>query len=301
MLAPVPVREIMQSPVETIAPDEPVRTAAVRLIEHDIGSLVVSENGSPVGIVTEVDLSRLLAEGGDPDIAVADVMSTPLVTIKADATVEAAADRLREHGIKRLPVVDDGQVTGIVTSTDLTAFLPHLVRTGRGDPPAEGRERQRVRVDTAYERDDWEFELLGQAGSIDVGDTVRFSKTLSAADVEAFAEASGDTNRLHLDDEYAADSRFGGRIAHGTLVVGVVSAALARLPGLIVYLSQDVSYLGPVPIGDRVTAECEVVETIGPNRFRLTTAVVTEDGDTVVDGEAVVLADEIPTQSGREK
>jgi len=147
-----------------------------------LGSLVVSENGSPVGIVTEVDLSRLLAEGGDPDIAVADVMSTPLVTIEADATVEGAADRLREHGIKRLPVVDDGQVTGIVTSTDLTAFLPHLVRTGRGDPPAEGRERQRVRVDTAYEGDDWEFELLGQAGSIDVGDTVVDGEAVVLAD-----------------------------------------------------------------------------------------------------------------------
>ena len=65
---------------------------------------------------------------------------------------------------------------------------------------------------------------------IRVGDRVRFSKTISEDDVRAFAEASGDTNRLHLDDEYAEDTRFGRRIAHGTLVGGLISAALARLP-----------------------------------------------------------------------
>jgi 3-hydroxybutyryl-CoA dehydratase len=123
---------------------------------------------------------------------------------------------------------------------------------------------------------------------------VRFSKPLDEAEVEAFADASGDTNRLHLDDEYARGTRFGRRIVHGTLVAGVVSAALARLPGLVVYLSQEVSYLGPVDIGDRVTAACEVVEEAGEDRYRLTTTVTDGDDETVVDGEAVVLADPTP-------
>jgi acyl dehydratase/CBS domain-containing protein len=297
MLAPITVREVMHEPVETVAPHESARAAASWLVEGGIGSLVVCENQKPVGIVTDVDVSHLVANGDDPgETTVETIMSRPLVTVGADETIETAAERMRENRIKRLPVLADGRLVGIVTTTDLSNFLPHLVRMGRDQAPDDTRERESVRVDTAYERDDWAFEYLGREAQIDVGDTVRFSKTLSAADVEAFAEASGDTNRLHLDGEYAAGSRFGGRIAHGTLVVGIVSAALARLPGLTIYLSQDMSYLGPVPLDERVTAECEVLEHIGENRFRLSTAVHRSDDETVVDGEAVVMSDEIPPE-----
>jgi acyl dehydratase/CBS domain-containing protein len=297
MLAPITIREVMQTPVEEIEPGESAREAASRLIEREIGSLVVCEGRSPVGIVTEVDVTGLVAEGGDPSaLRVEEIMAAPLVTIDAGEPIEAAAATMREHGIKRLPVVEEGALVGIVTTTDLSNFLPHLVRVGREDEPDESRERTRVRVDTAYERDDWAFEYLGREEQIDVGDSVRFSKSLSAADVEAFAEASGDTNRLHLDEEFARASRFGGCIVHGALVVGVISSALARLPGMVIYLSQDVSYLGPVPIGDRVTAECTVVERVGDDRFRLATTVETGDGETVVDGEAVVISDAIPTE-----
>lgn len=297
MLAPISVREVMQTPVETIAPDESVRTAATRLSEEGIGSLVVCENGTPAGIVTEADLARLVSEGRDAGTTpVREIMGAPLVTIGVDEPIEAAGERMRESNIKRLPVVDTDEVVGIVTTTDLSSFLPHLVRMGREDEPDETRERTSVRVDTAYQRDGWDFEYIGQEEQIDVGDTVRFSKELSEDDVEAFAEASGDTNRLHLDEEFAAKSRFGGRIVHGTLVVGLISSALARLPGLTIYLSQDVSYLGPVHIGDRATAECEVLERIGQNRFRLSTRVETGDGETVIDGEAVVLADPYPAE-----
>jgi len=296
MLAPTAVREVMHAPVETTTPDESVRAAATRLFEAGIGSLVVCERETPVGIVTDVDVSGLVAAGEDPESTTVEaVMSTPLVTVEADAPIGTAAERMREHVIKRLPVLEDDRLVGIVTTTDLSNFLPHLVRMGRAESPATG-ERTSVRVDTAYERDDWEFEYLGHEAQVDVGDTVRFSKTLSEEDVETFAEASGDTNRLHLDAEYAAQSRFGERIAHGTLVVGTISAALARLPGMVVYLAQDVSYLGPVPLGERVTARCEVVENVGQNRFRLSTAVETSDGEPVVDGEAVVLTDAVPLE-----
>jgi len=134
----------------------------------------------------------------------------------------------------------------------------------------------------------WEVELDAGPDGLQVGDSVRFSKTLSAEDVERFAAVSGDTNPLHLDDEAAAETRFGGRIVHGTLVSGLISAALARLPGTVVYLSQDTEFRAPVRIGDRVTADVEAVEDLGGNRFRLRTQVL-RDEDPVIDGEAVVL------------
>ena len=130
-----------------------------------------------------------------------------------------------------------------------------------------------------------------------IGHIVEHSKRLTAADVRAFARASGDENPLHLIESYARESRFGERIAHGILVAGVISAALAKLPGLVVYLSQDLRFLGPVSIGDRVTAECEVLEPLGDDRYRLHTRVTTDDGETVVDGEAVVLIDEAPAEA----
>lgn len=121
-----------------------------------------------------------------------------------------------------------------------------------------------------------------------------FSKALAEADVESFADASGDTNRLHLDEEYAEDTRFGRRIAHGTLVSGLVSAALARIPGVTIYLSQDLSFLAPVDIGDRVTAVCMVVESLSPGKYGLTTDVLGPDGSRVIEGEATVLVDDAP-------
>ena len=133
-------------------------------------------------------------------------------------------------------------------------------------------------------------------GKIGVGDHIEFTKTISENDVRQFAAASGDTNPLHLDDEFAEQTRFRGRIAHGTLVGSLISAALARLPGLTIYLSQDLEFHNPVRIGDRLTAECEIVEDLGDEQYRLTTR-VTEDDTVVIDGEAVVLIDELPDDS----
>ena len=288
------VSEVMQTPASTITPGSPVVEAATRLRDEGIGSLVVVRDGDCVGIITESDIVAVTAAEGDTrKLTVGDVMATALVTIAPDATLEAAVDRLRTHGIKKLPVVEDGELAGIVTTTDISRYVPHITRPElSGDPHPE--RRRFTRPDTLYEDDDWEFDSYGVADGIDVGDHVRFSKTLSENDVERFAESSGDTNRLHLDDEFAEGSRFGRRIVHGTLVSGIISAALARLPGLTVYLSQELSYRGPVDIGDRVTAHCEVVEQLKEDRFRLATAVDDGDGNCVVEGEAVVISDPIP-------
>jgi acyl dehydratase len=162
--------------------------------------------------------------------------------------------------------------------------------------PDVGREAA-IEPSMAYSDETWTVErTVERTEDIGVGDEVRFSKRLTEKDVESFAYASGDTNRLHLDEAFAAESRFGGRIAHGTLVSGTISAALARLPGLTIYLSQDLRFLKPVEIGERVTAICEIVEDLGGDRYRLTTRVEREDGEVVVDGEAIVLIDEPPAE-----
>jgi len=294
MLRPPAVTELVVD-AETVPPDERALAVARRLDEPGVESVVVVDAGAVVGIVTEADAVALLVEGRDPEtLTAADVMSSPVHTAAPDESVVDAAERLRTHGVEALPVVDDGDLRGVVTTTACSRYLPHVRRPAPDAERDDGRVRETERADTAYERADWSFEYVGHPERIDVGDVVRFSKPLDETEVDGFADASGDTNRLHLDDEYASETRFGRRIVHGTLVAGVVSAALARLPGLIVYLSQEVSYLGPVDIGDRVTAECEVVEVVGEDRYRLTTTVTDGEGAEVVDGEAVVLADPVP-------
>jgi acyl dehydratase/CBS domain-containing protein len=294
MLVDLPVRDVMNTPARTVTAETAIVDAAARLRDEGIGSLVVQSAGENVGIITESDIVAVTAAEGDTrQLTVGDVMSTALVTIGPDATIEAAVERLRTHGIKKLPVVEDGSLLGVVTTTDISNYLPHFAHP----QPTTEAQTQRTRFkrpDTSYEREDWEFESYGVADGIDVGDHVRFSKTLDQEDVEAFAEASGDTNRLHLDDEFAEGTRFGRRIVHGTLVSGIISAALARLPGLTIYISQEVSYRGPVDVGERVTAHCEVVDRIHEDRFRLTTAVDDADGNSVVEGSAVVISDPIP-------
>jgi acyl dehydratase len=181
------------------------------------------------------------------------------------------------------------------------AFVPGVDgAAGNGERDDGGgaalAERESTDIEeVAFSREGWETERSADDWeSLGVGDYVRFSKVVSDEDVVGFANLSGDTNRLHLDDEFAVETRFGGRIAHGTLVSGLISAALARLPGLTIYLSQDLEFLKPVEIGSRITAVVEVVEDVGHGRYRLTTVVEDEDGDPVVDGEAVVIIDEPP-------
>jgi acyl dehydratase len=147
----------------------------------------------------------------------------------------------------------------------------------------------------AYTRESWSMErTVDSDEALGVGDVVRFTKQITEEEVLTFAAISGDTNRLHLDDEFAAETRFGRRIVHGTLVSGLISSALARLPGMTVYLSQDLRFLKPVDIGSELTAVVEIVEDLGDDRYRLDTVVEDADETAVIDGEAVVLIDPAP-------
>jgi acyl dehydratase/CBS domain-containing protein len=290
MLVSLSVSDVMVSDVLTIGPDATAAEMAVLLTENDVGSLVVCDGHEPVGIVTEADVVDLFAAQVDPEeTLVREFMSTTLVTVGPEASVVEAAELLGEHDIRRLPVVADSKLVGLVTVTDLSYYLPHLSRRRR--PWTEWGRTRPGDGNTAYEDRDWSFETEGVEDGLSVGDVVTFTKTLSEADVEAFADATGDTNRLHLDEAFAADSRFGGRIAHGILTAGTISAALARLPGLTIYLAQELSFLGPVRIGEAVTAVCEILEELGGDKYRLTTRVYDSDDELVVDGEAVVLVD----------
>jgi acyl dehydratase len=171
------------------------------------------------------------------------------------------------------------------------AFQPRSSNGEKSGVESNGRRR----LDPGGDLEGWNTERLIE-GELSVGDSVRFSKAITQEDIERFASASGDTNPLHLDDELAEESRFNGRIAHGVLVAGLISAALARLPGSVVYLSQDLEFRAPVRIGDTVTASAEIVEELGSGQYRIRTT-VTEDDTIVIDGEAVVLIDSPPAEN----
>jgi 3-hydroxybutyryl-CoA dehydratase len=130
---------------------------------------------------------------------------------------------------------------------------------------------------------------------IQVGDTTQRSKTITDADIRAFAEVSGDHNPIHLDDDYAAKSPFGRRVVYGILVTSVISAALANdLPGEgTIYMAQSVKFKKPVFIGDTVTATLTVTAYREDKRIAtLQTNVTNQDGAMVIEGEATVLVPE---------
>lgn len=127
-----------------------------------------------------------------------------------------------------------------------------------------------------------------------VGDSTTYSRSFSERDVRLFAEISGDTNALHLDESFAAGARFGRRIVHGTLVSGLISAALACFPGVTIYLSQNLEFARPVDIGETVVARCEIIERLERDRYRLTTRIENESEEIVVHGTATVLIDPLP-------
>jgi 3-hydroxybutyryl-CoA dehydratase len=118
-----------------------------------------------------------------------------------------------------------------------------------------------------------------------------FSKTVTEADLLMFAGVSGDTNPLHLDEDFASRTIFESRIAHGMLTASLVSTVLGtRLPGPgAVYVSQNIRFLAPVRIGDTVIARAHVTELVQEKRrVRMTTVCMVGDKK-VMDGEAVLM------------
>ena len=143
-------------------------------------------------------------------------------------------------------------------------------------------------------------QMLTHPVKLELGASASLTKTVTDQDVVAFAEVSGDTNPVHLSDAYAAQTRFGGRIAHGMLSAGFISAVLGtKLPGPgAVYLSQTLKFRAPVKLGDEITATATVIEVKeGKPIFTLETVCTNQNGEKVLEGEAVILFDPVVPQA----
>ena len=143
-------------------------------------------------------------------------------------------------------------------------------------------------------------QLLVDPVKLELGASASITKTVTDDDVVAYAEVSGDKNPVHLDDAYAAQTRFGERIAHGMLSAGFISAVLGtKLPGPgAVYLSQTLKFRAPVTLGDEITATATVVNVKeGKPIFTLETVCTNQNGEKVLEGEAVILFDPVIPQA----
>ena len=125
-----------------------------------------------------------------------------------------------------------------------------------------------------------------------VGDSAEITKTVNQTDIESFADLTGDRNPVHVDEAFAAKTRFGRHIAHGMLTASLISAVLAnKLPGEgSVYLGQTLQFVAPVFPGDEITARV-IVKEIREDKpiVKLETTCINQRGETVIRGEATVL------------
>ena len=126
---------------------------------------------------------------------------------------------------------------------------------------------------------------------LSVGDAAEFAKTISETDVYLFAGITGDLNPAHIDQVASEKTVFKGRIAHGMLSAGLVSAVIGmQLPGPgTIYMSQSLRFTAPVKFGDTITARVEVTELLKEKkRVKLATTCSNQDGTVVLEGEALV-------------
>jgi acyl dehydratase len=128
------------------------------------------------------------------------------------------------------------------------------------------------------------MSLLG----LEVGQRARRTKTVTAHDVELYAEVTGDLNPLHFDPEFAARTRFGRLVAQGGITAGMLNALVAMdLPGPgTVFMSQSLRYLAPTYLGDTLTAEVEIL-SVKPDKpvCQLKATITNQDGTVVLEGE----------------
>jgi CBS domain-containing protein len=132
------VRDIMHADVKTAAPDDTFERVATVLREHGISSVVILDAEGLAGIVTERDLVNLVAEGGDPKTTkVADRMSTDLDTVEPKTDIAEAADHMARLKIRHLPIVQDGELVGIISIRDLTNWAVGELTSGHELPDLE--------------------------------------------------------------------------------------------------------------------------------------------------------------------
>lgn len=128
---------------------------------------------------------------------------------------------------------------------------------------------------------------------IEVGMTRTLRKVVQDADLEMFAQISGDRNPVHFDDAYARDTIFGGRIAHGMITASLISAVIGeQLPGHgTIYMKQNLTFLAPVRPGDVVEARVTVADIVDYAKRRVALSCSCRVGaDEVLRGDALVMA-----------
>ncbi len=138
--------------------------------------------------------------------------------------------------------------------------------------------------------------------SLSIGATGSATRVITDQTVRDFASLSGDTQPLHIDDDYASDTRFKRRVAHGALLVGMISAVLgvkmADDSFTVIFLGLEVSFTSPVYIGDEITAKCEVIETREDKPIvTLKIACGNADSEEVMSGRAIVYVDPHPVNA----
>ena len=135
-------------------------------------------------------------------------------------------------------------------------------------------------------------DLMGYCiEDLSVGMTAVFAKTVTEADIVLFAGISGDINPVHLNHEFATETMFEGRIAHGMLTAAFISTVIGtKLPGPgAIYLKQSLNFKAPVRAGDTVRARVTIREVIAEKRRIVMDTVATIGDQVVLDGEAVIL------------
>lgn len=127
---------------------------------------------------------------------------------------------------------------------------------------------------------------------LNIGDKAFFQKTITETDVYLYAGITGDLNPAHINQVEAEKTMFQGRIAHGMLTAGLVSAVLGmKLPGPgSIYLGQELKFMAPVRIGDTIKAEVEIIEKLDEkNRIKLNTICTNQNGVEVLKGVATIM------------
>ena len=126
----IPVKEIMNRDVIGIDPDDTAEVAAQRMKHYDVGNLVVINNKKAIGIVTEEDLVRkLVSKNLLPEkVKIGDIMTSPLITVSPNTSLTSAMRLMLKNNIRRLPIVEDRKLVGIITNKDILSVSPELNR-----------------------------------------------------------------------------------------------------------------------------------------------------------------------------
>ena len=125
------VRDVMSKAVKTVRPNSTINEVVRKMNKFEIGSIIVADSEKPVGIITERDILRRVLEVtvAAEAMKAKEIMSSPIMTIDSQATTEEAATLMNSKHIKKIPVLENGKLVGIVTSTDIVRNEPRVVET----------------------------------------------------------------------------------------------------------------------------------------------------------------------------